>query len=106
MRVLPLGGSLLLPVALCLSEAVANASIVSHYASFYLGFLNWPCEKAEMQLSIQAGKLNLTESRYDLIKNNRQVSFRATAGRSLDNLQPLRLQEEETQEFSFETTSH
>jgi hypothetical protein len=62
MRVLPLGGSLLLPVALCLEEAVASASIVPHYTSFYLGFLSWSCEKAEMQLSKQAGGSNQQEA--------------------------------------------
>ncbi len=48
MRVLLLGGSILLPVALCLSEAVASASGVPHYTSFYLGFLSWSCEIAKM----------------------------------------------------------
>jgi len=65
---LPFGGSILLPIALCLSEAVASASVVPHYASFYLGFLSWSCEKAEMQLSKQAGTLNVGESQIGVPK--------------------------------------
>jgi hypothetical protein len=55
MRVLPVGGRLLLPVALCFSEAVVSTSVVSHYTSFYPGFLSWSCEKAEIELRKQAG---------------------------------------------------
>jgi hypothetical protein len=57
MRVLSLGGSPLLPVAPCFSVAVASASAVSHYTSFYPGFLSWSCEQAEMELRKQAGYL-------------------------------------------------
>jgi hypothetical protein len=58
MRVLPVGGSLLLPIALCFSETVASASVVSPYTSFYPGFLSWSCEQAEMQLRKQAAHLS------------------------------------------------
>jgi hypothetical protein len=57
MRVLTVGGSLLLPVALSFSKAVASASVVSHYTSFYLGILSWSCEKAEMEMRKQASHL-------------------------------------------------
>jgi hypothetical protein len=51
------GGSILLPVVPCFSEAVASASVVSHYTSFYLGILSWSCEKTEMGMRKQAGYL-------------------------------------------------
>jgi hypothetical protein len=47
-----------LPSRSVLSEVVARASVVPH-STFYLDFLSWSCEQAEMQLKKQAGSLKL-----------------------------------------------